>query len=147
MSDNPFVWPVRVYYEDTDAGGVVYHSVYLNYMERCRTEWLRSFGVGQEALVRDAGILFAVAKIDISFLGPARLDDQLTVYAQVQKIGQASVALMQGVIRDHDRKELVRAQVKIGCIDREFKPTRMPEALQHLMAGGASPPQHPPADE
>lgn len=132
----PFAWPVRVYYEDTDAGGVVYHSVYLNYMERARTEWLRALGVSQEALVREEGILFAVAKMEVSFLGPARLDDILTVYVKLQRLGKASIELMQGVVRDSDRKELIRATAKIGCIDADFKPTRIPEGLAALMERG-----------
>ena len=78
MTKDAFFWPIRVYYEETDAGGVVYHSRYLHFMERARTEWLRQWGFNQERLCRERGLLFAVMKMEIQFLAPARLDDTLT---------------------------------------------------------------------
>ncbi|MGB5569099.1 MAG: YbgC/FadM family acyl-CoA thioesterase, partial [Sedimenticolaceae bacterium] len=82
-----FEWPVRVYYEDTDAGGVVYYANYLKYLERARTEWLRYLGFGQDTLMRDAGILFAVRRVEIDYLLPARFDDALLVELEIEEIG------------------------------------------------------------
>ena len=78
-----FVWPARVYYEDTDAGGVVYYANYLKFLERARTEWLRALGFDQRDLMREAGILFAVRRVEIDYLLPARFDDELEVEAAI----------------------------------------------------------------
>jgi acyl-CoA thioester hydrolase len=121
-----FEWPVRVYYEDTDAGGVVYYANYLRFMERARTEWLRSLGFGQEALMRDAAIAFAVRRIDIDYLLPARLDDELLVEAMIDKVGRASLTFRQRILRRPD--DLVsKATVKIVCLEgSSFRPTAIP---------------------
>ncbi len=121
-----FKWPVRVYYEDTDAGGVVYYANYLRFMERARTEWLRSLGFGQEALMRDAAILFAVRRIDIDYLLPARLDDELLVEAMIEKVGRASLTFRQRILRPPD--DLVsKATVNIVCLEgSSFSPTAIP---------------------
>ena len=87
MMDTLFLWPIRVYYEDTDAGGVVYHSNYLKFMERTRSEWLRQRGFEQESLYRKQGLLFAVANMEIQFLAPARLDDTLSSICPIAKTG------------------------------------------------------------
>ena len=88
-----FEWPVRVYYEDTDAGGVVYYANYLKYLERARTEWLRHLGFGQDTLMRDAGIVFAVRRVEIDYLLPARFDDALLVELEIEEIGRASLTV------------------------------------------------------
>ncbi len=124
-----FEWPVRVYYEDTDAGGVVYNANYLKFLERARTEWLRSLGFSQERLMREAGILFAVRKINIDYLLPARFDDELRVETKVERIGRASLSFCQRILRGPDTL-LSRAQVNVACLDRtEFRPTAIPDLV------------------
>ena len=86
-----FVWPARVYYEDTDAGGVVYYANYLKFLERARTEWLRALGFDQRDLMRDAGILFAVRHVEIDYLLPARFDDELRIEAAVERASKVSL--------------------------------------------------------
>ena len=86
-----FNWPVRVYFEDTDAGGVVYYANYLKFFERCRTEWLRALGIDQSTLAREQGIQFVVAAIDAKYLQPARLDDELAIVARVLQLGRCSI--------------------------------------------------------
>jgi acyl-CoA thioester hydrolase len=124
--EKSFIWPIRVYYEDTDAGGVVYHSTYLNFMERARTEWLRELGFGQEKLAAESGLVFAVTNMDIQFLAPARLDDTIKVSVTLVKRGRASLNLAHEIRREPDGQELVRATAKIAMLDNRFKPTRMP---------------------
>ncbi|MBF0180798.1 MAG: tol-pal system-associated acyl-CoA thioesterase [Magnetococcales bacterium] len=129
-----FCWPVRVYYEDTDAGGVVYHAGYLRFMERARTEWLRHLGYGQEALWRERGLLFAVANMEIDFLASARLDDSLNVSVILSERKRVSLTLAQTIT---GARLLVRARVRIALVDRDFKPARFPgdliDRLQTLM--------------
>ncbi|MBF0310569.1 MAG: tol-pal system-associated acyl-CoA thioesterase [Magnetococcales bacterium] len=131
MRNTPFLWPVRVYYEDTDAAGVVYHNRYLAFMERARTEWLRSFGIGQEELVRSSGLRFAVTEMQIAFLSPARLDEALTVSVARGKTGHASFWLHQEVT--HAERKLIRAEVRLVCINEAFKPVRLPGFLQEVL--------------
>ena len=121
-----FEWPVRVYYEDTDAGGVVYYANYLKFMERARTEWLRLLGFDQATLMRDAAILFAVRRVDIDYLMPARLDDQLSVEVVTAAVGRASLTFHQPIVRPPG--DLIsRATVKIVCLDgNTFRPTAIP---------------------
>jgi acyl-CoA thioester hydrolase len=121
-----FEWPVRVYYEDTDAGGVVYYANYLKFMERARTEWLRLLGFDQATLMRDAAILFAVRRVDIDYLMPARLDDQLSVEVVTAAVGRASLTFHQPILRPPG--DLIsRATVKIVCLDgNTFRPTAIP---------------------
>lgn len=133
MTKKTFLWPVRVYYEDTDAGGVVYHSNYLQFMERARTEWLRQLGFDQGALYRERGVLFAVAGMEIRFLAPARLDDTLTISVQVQRQKRASLVLHQTIHRDQDQQQLVWATVRMAVLNPRFKPTRLPEDLLHAL--------------
>lgn len=129
MTKKAFLWPIRVYYEETDAGGVVYHSGYLNYMERARTEWLRHLGFGQERLFREEGVLFAVTRMEIQFLAPARLDDTLTVSVLLQEQRQASLIMQQAVYRDQAHRPLVQAVVRIAALNHRFKPIRLPDGL------------------
>lgn len=137
--DSTFVWPVRVYYEDTDAGGVVYYANYLRFMERARTEWLRSLGFDQAQLVRDRGVLFAVRSVNLDYFRPARLDDLLDVTAAVASTGRASICFAQTVMRTSGGSVpelLSRGEVKIACLDAgSFRPASVPdEILQALSA-------------
>jgi acyl-CoA thioester hydrolase len=128
-----FRWPVRVYWEDTDAGGVVYYANYLKMLERCRTEWLRSHGVHQEAL-RLQGQLFVVSHVDAHYLKPARLDDALQVSVTLAEPRPASVVFAQSIWRGEE--ELLRARVRAACLDAtHLKPRRVdPDLIQRLMA-------------
>ncbi len=123
-----FLWPVRVYYEDTDSGGVVYYANYLKYMERARTEWLRARGYEQDQLAETYGILFAVRSASIDYLRPARFNDRLEVSAKLIEPGRASLTFAQEVRREAE--VLCRATVRIACVDREtLRPARLPAAL------------------
>jgi acyl-CoA thioester hydrolase len=126
-------FPIRVYFEDTDAGGIVYHSIYLNYAERARTELVRELGVNQRALLEQGGgTAFAVRGANIDFLRPARLDDLLSVETRVTAVGGASVELDQIIRRAGDGTELVRIQVRLGYITLSGKPARIPAAIRDL---------------
>lgn len=127
-----FNWPVRVYYEDTDAGGVVYHSQYLNYLERTRTEWLRNLGYVQTQMRDDYAIVFVVRHIQIDFIKPARFDDALIVSATLAKKSGVSLKFNQTIMRDGEL--LIQAKVDVVCVDvNKFKPTRIPQQmLKHL---------------
>ena len=125
-----FDWPVRVYYEDTDAGGVVYHGRYLNFFERARTEWLRTLGYEQDRLREQEGILFAVRRVDIDYLTPARFNDALRLAARLTRVAGASLEFEQHALRDADGSCCCRAQVKLACVDIEtLRPTRLPRYL------------------
>jgi tol-pal system-associated acyl-CoA thioesterase len=125
-----FDWPVRVYYEDTDAGGIVYYANYLRFLERARTEWLRSLGFEQEVL-RQQGILFVVREISLKYKSSARLDDELSVSVALEKMGKASFQLSQKVYRvgAGSAVELVSAFVTIACIDDQSKPRSIPAEI------------------
>jgi acyl-CoA thioester hydrolase len=128
-----FELPVRVYYENTDAGGLVYHSDYLNFLERGRTEWLRKLGFEQHALVGEHGIVFAVRRLQIEYLAPARLDDALVVETAIEKAGRVSMHFRQRIRRDEDRV-LVDATVQVACIDAvQLKPTAIPRQLREAL--------------
>jgi acyl-CoA thioester hydrolase len=118
MSDedkpSEFIWRVRIYYEDTDAGGVVYYANYLKYFERARTEWLRAAGIGQQVLAQSHGVAFVVRHINVDFHAPAKLDDELKLTLAVEKMGRASVHFLQQAWRDGEL--LVSAKVRIACI-------------------------------
>ncbi len=131
MASKPaFHWPVRVYYEDTDAGGVVYHSQYLNFLERARTEWLRAAGFEQDALRADQGVLFVVSRVAIDYLRPARFNDALVVTVDVRENRGARLLLDQQVIRENDDKPLARAEVQVVCVDPErFRPKAVPDLI------------------
>ena len=124
----PFIWPVRVYYEDTDAGGVVYYANYLKYAERARTEWLRNLGFEQTALARVHGIVFMVRSAAVEYLKPARFDDALRVTVELIKVGAGQIDLAQHVLRGDE--PLARVQVKIACVALgTMRPVRMPAPL------------------
>ena len=122
----PFSWPVRVYWEDTDAGGVVYHANYVRFMERARSEWLRSLGVDQMAFKETTGLAFMVVDMQISFLKPALLDDELLITVDVMERRAASILFAQTVTRA-DGSCLIRAKVRVACVDvRQMRPAPIP---------------------
>ena len=124
-----FSWPVRVYFQDTDAGGVVYHASYVNFMERSRTEWLRSFGYSNAGLMKELGVMFVVRKLELNYLKPALLDDMLTVTTQIKEIGRSRVNVLQTVQRDGEI--LSEAEVHLVCVSAtEFKPVSVPDVLR-----------------
>ena len=128
-SHKPFAWPVRVYYQDTDAGGVVYHTNYVNFMERARTEWLRSFGHSNAGLMKELGVMFVVRSIKIDYLKPALLDDMLEVTAHLTKVGRSQMTLAQEVKRGEE--VLTQADVHLVCVGKDsFKPVSVPEMLR-----------------
>ncbi len=128
-----FEWPLRVYYEDTDAGGVVYHTSYLRFIERARTEWLRAHGVMQSKLEREHSILFAVTKIEIDFLAPARLDDELIAHCRLEKLAGASMLFKQFIVRKCDGVKLISAMVNAACLNaKTFRPVRIPTRLLNV---------------
>lgn len=125
-----FRWPVRVYYEDTDAQGIVYYANYLKFMERARTEWLRALGVDQPAL-RAQNRLFVVTRIENEYLVPAAFDDELVVTVQVTSRRRASFALAQQVLGASGEQPLhCRGNVEIACLAADtMRPVRMPDRL------------------
>ena len=125
--DGAFYFPLRVYYEDTDAAGVVYHSNYLNFCERARTEWLRQMGNARGALKEQFGVQFAVRRASIDYRKPARLDDFLVVETRLQAIGKVRMAMRQTVTRDG--VTLAVAEIELVCISDEFLPTALPASL------------------
>jgi len=123
-----FSWPTRIYWEDTDAGGVVYHARYVAFMERARTEWMRALGFGQERTRTDHGLVFAVRAMTMDFLKPARLDDALAVTATLVQCKRASMVFDQRVCRGVET--LLTAQVRIAALDAStFKPRGMDDVL------------------
>jgi len=129
-SSNQFIWPVRVYYEDTDAGGVVYHANYLKFMERARTEWLRSIGYEQDQLLERDGIIFAVRSVQVGYHLPARFNDALEVSASLAEKGRASLTFHQEVRRVSDSQLLCDGDIRIACVDlKRMRPTSIPKAL------------------
>jgi acyl-CoA thioester hydrolase len=127
---------LRVYWEDTDAGGVVFYANYLKYFERARSEWLRALGHGQERMRRDDGVMFVVTDTAVRYLQPARLDDLLDITVVVAHVGRARLAVGQQAWRQADvahgtpRTLLAEGTIRIGCVDAEtFRPVRVPAAL------------------
>ena len=124
----PFSWPVRVYYEDTDSGGVVYYANYLKFLERARTEWLRARGFEQTALAAVHEVMFIVRSIALDYRKPARFNDELEVTVEPQEIGASRIELHQ-VVRC-GKEDLVTAQVEIACVNTAtFRPVRIPEPV------------------
>lgn len=130
-----FHWPVRIYYEDTDSGGVVYYANYLKYMERARTEWLRSHGLEQDTLRDEQGVIFAVRSVQVDYLRPARFNQLLSVSAEIIETGKASMTFRQEVVLNNnsanvDGEVLCRGQVKIACLNAEsMRPCPIPEPV------------------
>ena len=128
--DAVFRWPVRVYYEDTDATGIVYHASYLKYCERARTEWLRRLGFGQERLRIEHGVAFTLASAQMQWRRPARLDDLLDVSVRVAAYGKVRIDFEQRIVRGEDRTELAVASMRVACIDTtSMRPRRLPAAM------------------
>ncbi|MDO4709498.1 MAG: tol-pal system-associated acyl-CoA thioesterase [Pseudomonadota bacterium] len=123
-----FEWPVRIYWEDTDAGGVVYHAQYLAFMERARSEWMRAIGHGQELLRQQYGLAFVVRAMQIDFRAPARLDDLLSVSVRLAQCRRASLVLAQEICCTG--RLLVDAEVKIAAVSADtFRPVAIPDEL------------------
>lgn len=130
-----FEWRLRVYYEDTDAGGVVYHARYLHFMERARTEWLRALGFDQDRLRAEQGILFAVRRMSLDFVRPARLDQSLRVTVEVSGSGRASLDFAQQVLDANSGDLCCKADVNVACIHAaRMRPTRIPDHLTTALA-------------
>ena len=128
-----FVWPVRVYWEDTDAGGVVYYANYLKFMERARSEWLRAFGFEQDVLRDETGVVFVVRRVEIDYLSPARFNEQLEVSVRLHEMGRASLSVRQELMRGSTR--LAEAVVTLACVDAvRFKPVKIPEPILQALA-------------
>ena len=129
-----FDWPVRVYYEDTDSGGVVYHAQYLNFMERARTEWLRSLGFQQDVLIEQHHCIFAVYSMEIQFKRPARFNDALIVRSHLVSAKGASLRFDQKIFC-HDEL-LCRSEVKVACLDAtRFLPMPIPAFMMTELQG------------
>ncbi len=128
-----FIWPVRVYYEDTDSGGVVYHSNYLKFMERARTEWFRSMKLEQDDIVNEYGILFVVHSLSIDYLKPALFNEALLVKTRVQRLSRASIVFEQLIIRidkDDNEQILTKGTVKVVSLSVEKnKPVPLPKTI------------------
>lgn len=134
-----FELPIRVYIEDTDAGGIVFHAKYLHYMERARTEWVRSCGVGLRAGLAD-NISYVVQRLTIHFAVPAKLDDELLVTAEPVAYGRVWMDFRQRVMRAEDRKLLSDSDVRVACVAFDSgRPRRLPENMQELLARNVQP--------
>ena len=134
VQDSAFEWLVRVYYEDTDAGGLVYHARYLQFMERARTEWLRALGFEQQRLREEQGVLFAVRKMSLDFVRPARFDQALRVTAAVSGAGRASIDFAQQVLDADDGAVCCRAAVNVACLDAaRMRPARIPSVVRDAL--------------
>ena len=139
-----FCWPARVYWEDTDGGGIVYYANYLRFLERARTEWLRARGHSQLQLARDRGIVFAVVSLSVDYRAPARLDDELQITCEPQSEGAASLRFAQRIYRSAHAAGrapdlLLEANVRVACVDvRTMRPQRLPEFLADAVAAEAT---------
>jgi acyl-CoA thioester hydrolase len=126
----PFRWPVRVYWEDTDAGGIVFYANYLKFFERARTEWLRSLGIAQSVLREATGGMFIVGETAVRYHRPARLDDELLVTAAVQQTGRASLIIVQQALLPRNDSVLCDGTIRIGWVDAAtLKPARIPPTI------------------
>ena len=123
-----FRHPLRVYWEDTDAGGVVFYANYLKFFERARTEWLRRLGLGQQQLRSDTGAIFVVTQTSVRYRAPARLDDMLEISVELQRHGSASMTVFQQAWRGSTL--LADGEIRIGCVaENSFKPRRLPDEV------------------
>jgi acyl-CoA thioester hydrolase len=138
LSDG-FVWQARVYWEDTDAGGIVYYANYLRFLERARTEWLHARGISQRRLAVDPGVVFSVVALEVQYLRAARLDDLLSVSCEPARTGGASIGFTQRIWRaDEELEPLLTAQVRVACLNaRTMKPQRLPAVIAEIMPGPA----------
>ena len=130
-----FVWPIRVYWEDTDAGGIVYYANYLKFMERARTEWLRAIGVDQVELKDAHGLMFVVVDVEAHYRKPARYGDQLQVTCKVSETTRASITLDQEVYREAEL--LLDGRVRAACLDAQsYRPRPLPQQLWKQINAG-----------
>ncbi len=127
----PFIWRSRVYWEDTDAGGVVYYANYLKFLERARTEWLRARGIVQSAMAASEGVVFAVIEVGVQYLRPARLDDELYISCEPSRDGGVSLKFVQRIWRPAEPEALlIEAQIRVACLDAAaFRPRRLPAVV------------------
>lgn len=130
-----FIWTVRVYYEDTDAGGIVYYANYLKFYERARTEWLRAIGVGQHDLLHEQDAMFVVKNVSADYHAPAKLDDVLKLTLRIDKLGRASVIFVQEAWCGEQL--LNSARVKVACVDAALRPRAVPAEVAAKMRGTA----------
>ncbi|HYM35226.1 MAG TPA: tol-pal system-associated acyl-CoA thioesterase [Steroidobacteraceae bacterium] len=134
MSDC-FSWPIRVYWEDTDAGGIVYYANYLKFMERARTEWLRALGYEQRPMQEELGLIFVILDTQVEFKKPARYGDALIVTAHLKERSRATLSFSQEVMRDEE--VLVTSALRAACLDaKSYKPRGLPKLLLEKMASG-----------
>ncbi|SOE67927.1 (3S)-malyl-CoA thioesterase [Burkholderia sp. OK233] len=130
-----FTWPIRVYYEDTDAGGIVFYANYLKFFERARTEWLRACGVDQNRLAGEAGAIFIVRSTAVDYRAPARLDDVVKVVSRIERLGRASVDFAQEAWRDGTL--LATGSIRVGCVDRiALRPAAIPPPVLAALRRG-----------
>ncbi|HWT35086.1 MAG TPA: tol-pal system-associated acyl-CoA thioesterase [Paraburkholderia sp.] len=130
-----FIWPIRVYYEDTDAGGIVFYANYLKFFERARTEWLRACGVDQRKLAEETGALFVVRSTALDYRAPARLDDMLCIVSRIGKLGRASVDFAQEAWRGDTL--LATGTIRVGCVDsKSMKPAAIPPPVHAALQRG-----------
>jgi acyl-CoA thioester hydrolase len=131
-----FIWPVRVYWEDTDAGGIVFYANYLKFFERARTEWLRSLGINQSQLREATGGMFVVGETSVKYHLPARLDDELLVTAALQQKGRASLTIVQRALagKSNEERVLCEGSIRIGWVDAgTLRPARIPQHLLEIL--------------
>ena len=132
MVGQVYHWPIRIYYEDTDSGGVVYHSNYLKFMERARTEWLRYFKIDQKSLRDNFDLMFVVHEIDIKFIRPAIFNDEIEVQTKLEKLGSVKIELNQKIFRSSDL--LIESRVGVASVNSStMKPIRIPNDIKLLM--------------
>jgi len=129
-STKEFIWPIRVYYEDTDSGGVVYYANYLKFMERARTEWLRNLGFEQDQLAAHEGIIFAVRRAEIDFVSPARFNDALEVRVGIAERKRVSLTFRQEITNMSNGSAVCNGNIQIASIDATlFRPRPIPESI------------------
>lgn len=127
---NEFIWPIRVYYEDTDSGGVVYYANYLKFMERARTEWLRNLGFEQDQLAEQEGIIFAVRRAEVDFISAARFNDALEVRVGIVECKRASLIFKQEIINTSDGRAICNGTIQIASVDATlFRPRPIPDSI------------------
>jgi len=134
-SEPDFTWPVRVYYEDTDAGGIVFYANYLKFFERARTEWLRACGVDQRRLAEETGLLFVVRSTALDYRAPARLDDIVTIVSKIGKLGRASVDFLQEAWRGETL--LATGRIRVACVEgTAMRPAAIPDLVHDALRRG-----------
>lgn len=136
MREEVFLWPIRVYYEDTDAAGIVYHANYLRFMERARTEWLRALGFEQDALAREHGVVFVITASTLAFKRAARFNDELVVRSRLERLRGASIVFEQ-TITDHCGSTLCCARNVVACVTSTgLQARRIPAHMMEIFKGG-----------